>query len=494
MANVSMVDVLFALPILVPSLGALLVLLLDVFLEENWPRGIFTGVVLVGTLGAIKYVSDASGVETTLFSGVLYHDPFSVYFFLIITVTAALTLLMSEGRLRQEGIENPGEFYALYLMATAGAMIFVAAAELITLFLGLEIMSMALYCLCGSAVRLSRSSESALKYFFLGSFSSAFLLFGIALLYGLTGSTQLEVISENLVGSNSFVVAIAMGFLLFGFIFKIGAVPFHFWAPDVYQGAPTPVTAFMACTIKASALGAALRVLWMLFVENYEYYQIWSDAVWMIAILTMIIGNVVALRQRSLKRMLAYSSVGHAGYMLVAFLAPMEWGGGAALLYYIAGYGVMTIGAFGVVLAVTAAGAQERDGDDITTFNGLGNSSPVLAALMTLFLLSLAGLPPGMAGFVGKFYVFSAAVSGGYTGLVIVGVLCSAVSCYYYLRVVVAMYFIPAEAGAGDASVAPTVGLSMGSALGLCAGAVLLLGLFPSFVYDSAKLIVSGLY
>lgn len=490
--NVNLAEVSLLLPILIPALGSLLILMLEVGLKGMWPKGHVTAAILVATIAGVKVVFDAALPGQTILNGMIFHDPFALYFALIIAVTAAITLLMAEGRLKDEGIIATGEFYALYLMATSGAIMFVAAAELITLFLALEIMSMALYCLCGSALRYRRSSESALKYFFLGSFSSAFLLFGVALLYGLTGSTEIVHIASNLDTVSSYALAVAVGFLLVGLIFKVGVVPFHFWTPDVYQGAPTPVTAFMACTIKAAAVGAALRVMWMLFIEDFMHYEIWSGVVWLVALSTMVLGNIVALRQRSLKRMLAYSSVGHAGYMMMAFLAPMTWGGGEAILFYLVGYAAMTLGAFGVVLAVTSKAGDSKDGDDITTMNRLGYSHPLLAAAMTLFMLSLCGLPPGMIGLLGKFYIFSSAVKAGYVGLAIVGVLCSAISCYYYLRVVVAMYFIP-ETNAADEPVA-TVNFSLAGALSICALSVVFLGLFPSMLHQNAKIVIESLF
>jgi NADH-quinone oxidoreductase subunit N len=279
--------------------------------------------------------------------------------------------------------------------------------------------------------------------------------------------------------------------MLVGFVFKIGAVPFHFWAPDVYQGAPTPVTAYMACVIKAAAVGAMLRVLWTSFPSD-ELFVVWSAAVWFIALITMVFGNLVALRQRSMKRMLAYSSIGHAGYIMVGFLAPSSFGGGAAILFYIVSYTIMTLGAFGVVLAVSSNKSDDLAVDDLTRFNRLGYRSPVLAAVMSLFLLSLAGLPPGMAGFLGKFYIFNAAIKADFIGLSIIGVLCSAVSCYYYLRVIVAMYFVPETEAVGDES-APRMSVSLQGALAICGVMIILLGVFPSWLHEGAVKVISSM-
>lgn len=485
-------DLMLVSPLLVLTAGSLLILLIEVFAGDVWPRG---GVAVATLLAALLCVhlnwGGAAGQVfpgQTVFSGVLFSDPLSFYLAFLIIAGTAFVLLMSKEQLAGQGVESPGEFYSLALMSTIGAIIFVSAAELVTLFLGLEIMSMALYCLCGSALRSQRSSESALKYFFLGSFSSAFLLYGIALVYGLTGSMELTEIAARVGSADGPLLYVAIALMAVGFIFKIGAVPFHFWAPDVYAGAPTSVTMYMACVIKAAAFGALLRVFWIAF-RDIALVEMWSGIVWYVAFFTMVLGNLVALRQRNVKRMLAYSSIGHAGYMLVAFVALSPvYGGGAAILFYLVTYTVMTLGAFGVVMAVSAAAGEGEDADDITSFNSLSRRSPMLAALMTLFMLSMAGLPPGMAGLLGKFYVFNAAVKAGYVGIAIVGVLCSAVSCYYYLRVIVAMYFVPEE---GDVSEIGPVSFALNYSLKICAAAVVLLGIFPSAVYDRSVQIIT---
>jgi len=266
-------------------------------------------------------------------------------------------------------------------------------------------------------------------------------------------------------------------------------VPFHFWAPDVYQGAPTPVSAFMATVVKVAAVGALIRIMWGIF--GGDVYAFWVGAVWFLAALTMIIGNVLALRQRSLKRMLAYSSVAHAGYILAAILAPGEFGGGEAILFYLVIYTLMTVGAFGVVLlsAPRAVDTPDAaDADDITRLNGFAKTQPILAALMALFMFALAGLPPGIAGFVGKFYIFHSVVKAEFVGLAIIGVLGSAISCYYYLRVVVAMYFLPENNETGLA-LPPVHTLAVG-ALVVCGVGVVLLGIFPTSLYDAARFVM----
>jgi NADH-quinone oxidoreductase subunit N len=472
-------------PLLVVSLGALLIMILEVFLPSRWPRAEVAAVTLLISLALVIKTSAAYLPGQAIFGGIIFADPFSAFVSFIILFGSLLSLLAGVNRLTVQGVESKGEFYALLLLATAGAMIFATSAELITLFLGLEIMSMSLYCLCGSAIMQRRSAEAALKYFLLGSFSSAFLLFGIALVYGATGTTMIADIPAALANAHRMALFLSMGLMLVGLVFKIGGVPFHFWAPDVYQGSPTMVTAYMATVIKAASIAAALRVMWSMFGADIVF---WSNAVWYIAVLTMVVGNLLALRQRSVKRMLAYSSIAHAGYMMVGLLATGDqYGGAAAILYYLVAYTVMTVGAFGVVMAVSDPHSDDPVPDDIERFNGLGYRKPVLAAVMALFLLSMAGLPPGMAGLLGKIYLFSAAVKANYIGLTIVGVLCSAISCYYYLYIIVKMYFV--EGSKSEDRGAP-VGASLASVLALCSIAVVVLGLFPSALYQKASAMV----
>ncbi|WKZ56503.1 MAG: NADH-quinone oxidoreductase subunit N [Bdellovibrionota bacterium] len=473
-------DIALTSPMWIVTLGALLLLLGDAFTASGWSRSFVSAVILL--LGIVATLLTQSGYweGSTAFSGTIFVDRVSWFFFLLIQGGALLSVLVGMSRLSDERVEAVGEYYVLLLLATVGACMFVASAELITMFIGLETMSLALYCMCGAASSLRRSTESALKYFLLGSFSSAFLLFGISILYGLSASTFIPEIAEVLNRSTPVALAyIGFGLLLVGLAFKIAAVPFHFWAPDVYEGAPTPVTVYMACVVKAAAVGVCLRVLWTMFGGMLDG---WSTAIWYIAFLSMTLGNLLALCQRGLKRMLAYSSIAHAGYITVAFLAPgAAYGGGPAILYYLVAYSLMTIGSFGVVLAVTSKRAGDPRADDISTFHGLGYSNPFLGILMALFLLSLAGIPPGMAGLLGKIYVFNAAMQSDYLGLVVIGVLNSAVSVYYYLRVIVAMYFIePKEA---PVQVGP-LGFSMASILVLCALGILAIGVFPAALYD----------
>jgi NADH-quinone oxidoreductase subunit N len=490
MSETLMADIVASAPLLVLSFGALALLLLEVFLKGSWPREGVTIAFFIVALVSLERVAGSYVDGKTIFSGLMYADTLALFMNALLIAGSVLAIMVGSRRLAGEGIESLGEYLVLVVLATVGAMIFASSAELITMFLGLETMSMALYCLCGAALGRRRSAESALKYFLLGSFSSAFLLYGIALLYGLTGTTSIPAIAGSLAGADQSILFFSLGLMLVGMIFKLGAVPFHFWAPDVYEGAPTPVTAYMACVIKASAVVAALRVLWVGFGGQIVF---WSGAIWLIAVLTMVIGNLAALRQRGLKRMLAYSSVAHAGYLLVAFLAHgPELGGGAAILYYLITYTLMTMGAFAIVLIVAGQGgdvksAEVPNADDISRFNGLGYRRPVVAIVMSLFMLSLAGIPPGMAGLLGKVYIFTAAVKAQYVGLAIIGVLASAISCYYYLRVIVAMYFLGSEGEAATPRPEVPVTPAFIGAVGLCAFGVIYLGINPEPFYELAR-------
>lgn len=480
-------EIVLASPALILSFGAVMVLLVGTYVRRDWQHAPFAGLFLILSLLVVGWQSARYERGLTVLQGFVYADPFVMFFSFVIIAGALLSLLIGMEKLKQERIESPAEYYALLLFSASGALIMASAAELITLFIGLEIMSMALYCLCGAALSLRRSAESALKYFFLGSFSSAFLLYGIAIIYGLTGTTNIEALRWTLMEQDAYLVAIALGLVLVGLVFKIGAVPFHFWAPDVYEGAPTPVTAYMACVIKAAAVAVGLRVIWGAFGALFPD---WSGAVWTIAALTMVLGNVLALKQRSLKRMLAYSSIAHAGYIMVAFLSQGgELEGGAAILYYVLAYTIMTLGAFGVVLAVTSQFAAEPHSDDISRVHGLGYSRPFLGIAMTIFLLSLAGIPPGMAGLLGKVYIFSSAVKSGYVGLAVIGVLSSVVSCYYYLRVIVAMYFVEAREGGEPV---PDAEFSLKGVLAVCVVSVIALGVFPTPVYRLAASVMES--
>jgi NADH-quinone oxidoreductase subunit N len=353
-------------------------------------------------------------------------------------------------------------------------MIMASGAELITVFLGLELMSVALYVLAGYTRTRMISNEAALKYFLLGSFATGFLLYGIALIYGSTGTTEITAISKFIAkaGLQSPTIIMGMALLVIGFGFKAALVPFHMWTPDVYEGAPAPITAFMSAGPKAAAFAAFVRI----FMEALPTLQgEWTGVIWIMAVLTMSVGNIIALVQDNIKRMLAYSSIAHAGYVLVAFLSAGQLGI-SSILYYMLAYTFMNIGAFAVITVLAGKGEERVSIED---YRGFGFKHPFAAIAMTLFLFSLAGIPP-TGGFMGKFYIFSAAVKEGYIGLAIIGVLNSVVSVYYYLRVTVAMYMQdPASAKEREA---PALVFSPAMVLAICISAygVLSLGLFPS--------------
>jgi NADH-quinone oxidoreductase subunit N len=362
---------------------------------------------------------------------------------------------------------NHGEFYALVLFATSGMMLMVAAIDMLPVFLGLELMSIPIYVLAGFDRRKLRSNESAMKYFLIGSFASAILLYGMALLYGVAGATSFTAIRAAFDFDNPMAV-VGLGLVIVGFAFKISSVPFHQWTPDVYEGAPSAVTAFMSVTVKLAAFAALLRVIALSFEPLGPAM---SNVMWVLAALTMVVGNVMALIQDNVKRLLAYSSIAHAGYLLIGFV-PGSPEGYASVLFYLFCYVFMTLGAFAVVVVLAHRG---DDCERVESFAGLAQVRPGLAALMTLFMVSLAGIP-GTAGFMGKLMVFSAAVSAGEVPLAVIGVLMSVVSVYYYLRIPVLMYM--REPSGAE----PRMELATGEAvvLGVCAVGVIYLGILPN--------------
>jgi NADH-quinone oxidoreductase subunit N len=437
------------------------------------------GLVLAGLTAASLW-----GQPSASFQGMAVLDHFALFLDLVILGIAALVVLMSVSYLPQQGIER-GEYYALLLFATFGMMLMGASTDLIALFLGLETFSLALYVLAGFARPRLESEESALKYFLIGSFASGFLLYGVALIYGATGTTNLVGIARYLVMSSGMVARSSMtylglGLLVVGFGYKIAMVPFHMWTPDVYEGAPTSVTAFMAAGTKAAGFAAFLRVLLATFPALRAE---WVPLVALLAVLTMTVGNVIALMQNNIKRMLAYSSIAHAGYVLVAVVAGNQ--AGAAALFYLPAYALMTLGAFAVVIAL---GRPGQEATHIPDYAGLASRQPFLAAMMALFMFALAGFPP-TAGFVGKFYMFGAAVEAGLAWLAVIAVLNSVLSVAYYARVVVLMYMRePTGSGVG---VNP--GMSIKLAPGLVAAVVLAavgtlwFGVFPAGLIDLAR-------
>ncbi|MHC4139940.1 MAG: NADH-quinone oxidoreductase subunit N [Planctomycetota bacterium] len=420
-------------PIVSISIAAIVILLIDVFYRKTFKNnmGYISFLVVVAT-GVVAYTQIGQNVYS--FSNMFVVDNFSVFFNLVFLFSTAIIILMSDNYIKQEGV-NYGEYYTLLLFATVGMMLMAGGADLLTIFLGLEIMSISLYVLAGFTRDKVRSNEASLKYFLLGAFVTGFLLYGIALLYGATGTTNLKgiaaFIAENSGLSNPMIVAGA-SLLIIGFGFKIACVPFHKWSPDVYEGSPTPVTAFMSIGPKAAAFAVFMRVF-LVALPGLE--QKWSIVLWILAVLTMTVGNLVAISQTNIKRMLAYSSIAHAGYALVALIVGGEFGI-ASLLFYMLAYTFMNLGAFAIIIVLGKKGEENANIED---FSGLGYKHPLLAVAMCIFMFSLAGIPP-LVGFIGKFYIFSAAIKSGFIILAIIGMINSVISVYYYLRVTVVIY------------------------------------------------------
>jgi NADH-quinone oxidoreductase subunit N len=420
-------------PAIALTAGLLILLLLE-FFPERPGGGRSASIALVAIAASAFAVWRVRDVRRDLFSGMFVHDGMTVFFTLLFLGIAGVSVLIAWDHVRRTRL-HPAEYQALLLASTLGMILMAAANDLIGVFLGLELMSLALYVMVGLRRNLLESNEASLKYFLLGAFASGFLLYGIALVYGATGSTHLRTIAGFMADSpmlESPLFAVGALLILTGFAFKVAAVPFHMWTPDAYEGAPTSVTAFMSAGAKAAGFAALVRVTLSALAELQAD---WRPVLSALAVLTMTVGNVTALLQTNLKRMLAYSSIAHAGYILVALVAGGP-AGAAASSFYLAVYAFMNLGAFGI-LAMLGREREERVllGD----LAGLGARHPFLALAMTVFLLSLGGIPP-TAGFMGKVYVFGAALDAGHVALVIVGVLNSVVSVYYYLRVTVAMY------------------------------------------------------
>lgn len=477
------VNLLPLLPAIQVLLTALVVLLRDLFIEKHQTKGFLAFISFIGIGLAAAETVALWGAQESAFNDAVMLDNFALFFSLIFLIAAALTILSSIHYVRQAGIHE-GEFYALILFATVGMMLMAAANDLLVFFLGLETMSIAVYVLTGMWRSSSRSSEAAMKYFLMGAFATGFLLYGIALIYGATGSTNLNVIADFLLEQPSDWPLYLVGgtfLLLIGFAFKVGAVPFHFWIPDVYDGAPTPVSGFMSVAVKAAAFAAWARIL---MHQLSPLDADWVFPLWIIAIGTMTLGNLLAIGQISVKRMLAYSSIAHAGYLLIGVVVGEEWGG-LPLLFYLLTYAFMTVGAF-AVLSCLAEGDDPREG--YRDFAGLGFKRPFLGLAMAVFMLSLAGFPP-LAGFAGKFYIFRGAVLSGQLNLAIIGVLNSLLSVIYYLRVIVAMYMEEGGAEGKSFRQAPYVYIAIALAL---AGTIYL-GILPATALDLSRTAFSSL-
>ena len=460
------------LPELVLAAVGMIGLLYEAFARRSSIR-IHLGIALVGLLGAgvaAWRLWDWSAEPVVLGDAVAV-DRFAVVGVLIVVVSAAIGCLIATTWFDRDPAAYRGELYPLVLFAASGMALIVVANDLIVTFLALEILSLSLYVLTGLGAG-SRSTEAAVKYFLLGAFASAVFLYGIAMSYGATGTTKIPEIGRALAGGTGSlsIALVGMVLLAIGFAFKVSAAPFHMWTPDVYQGAPTPITAFMSAATKTAAFLAFMRV----FMVGFQPLTWdWVPLVGAIAVLSVVLGSVVAIAQRDVKRMLAYSSIAHAGFILMGLTNPNVVGTRAAMFYLVV-YSLMTLGAFGTVLLIAVRGEERTD---LASYRGLAGRSPGLAALMTVFMLSLAGIPP-TAGFIAKVGVFGAAIDAGQTWLAIVGVVVSVAAAFFYLRVIVAMYMQSATEADEDAP-GP-----LRYVMGALAAAVLVLGVFPGLLTD----------
>jgi len=478
MITVSTLDFVRIAPELVLSAVALLVMLLEPVTPLGRKKVLgwvaLTGVVVAGitSFGSARFGGSA-------FSASISSDAYSTFFTNLLLAIAGLTLLGSISYLERDAADH-GEFYALILMATAGAAFMVASTDLIMVFVGLEISSISTYILAGYKRGELRSNESSVKYFLLGSFATAFLLYGIAFVYGLTGTTNLDVVREILVNSHPAsgpqLLWLAVLLMFVGLAFKVSVAPFQIWTPDVYQGAPAPVTAYLSTAPKAAAFAVLVRILVGSFGHAPAIGPVVFWLLWISSVLTMCVGNLAALWQSNIKRLLAYSSIAHAGYVLVAITAGGA-DGTSAMLFYLAGYALMNVGAF--ILVAQLAGTGERR-VEIADFTGLAWERPGITACLTVFMLSLAGFP-ATVGFFAKFYVFRSAIHAHLVGLTVIALLNSVVSVYYYLRLIVAMYM---GEGKTEVSEAP-LPAALGFALGVSLVGIFYLGLFPSSLLDS---------
>ncbi|MQA29694.1 MAG: NADH-quinone oxidoreductase subunit NuoN [Luteitalea sp.] len=439
---------------------------------EQMPIGPLGYIGLLGAAISTCLLWDRNAVSF----GVVVADNFSLFVTGVLIIVGVLSLAFSAPTVEREQLPA-GEYYALMLFSLAGMILMAMASDLLVIFLALEVLSLGVYVLTGIRRDSPAATEAAFKYFLLGAFSSAFFLYGIAFTYGMTGSTRLDRIG-SLMAAQSMAPTpmqlLAVGLLLVGFAFKVSAVPFHMWTPDAYEGAPPAVTGFMSTGVKAAAFAAFVRV----FLSAFEPLQSdWSPVLWAVAAATMIVGTVVGVVQSSVKRMLAYSSIAHGGYLLVALVSANDVGKGA-ILFYLLTYAVTNLGAFGVIGLLETG---DRPNDQVRDYAGLWNDHPRLAIAMTLFLLSLGGFPP-LGGFIAKWYVFTAAMQAGYTWLAIIGVLTSVVSVFFYLRIIVMMYMTPSMS---PLQLPP---VPKAAAIGLVASVALVvyLGILPSRVLDWA--------
>ena len=469
------VDYIRILPEIMLSLFGMAIMLIDPLLSDDEQRSHKTlgAIGLAGAIGAIA----ATMYQTQLqpgygFWNMVHVDAFSIFFHFVVTAVTAVVILTSYEYMEVQQI-RAGEYYGLILFGAVGMCLMSSAVELVLIFIALEISSISTYILAGFRRHTAISSESSVKYFLLGSFATAFFLYGVALMFGATGSTSIQVIRQSLAaGNTSMLVYAGIALMFVGLGFKVAAAPFHIWTPDVYEGAPSPVVGFMSTAPKAAVFAVLLRIMFEVNAPGRV------GLIWVAAALSMTIGNVAALVQDNIKRLLAYSSIAHAGYLLVAF-ASLPAQGIPSAMFYTASYAAMNVGAFAVISHFGNAGERYVTLED---YAGLGRRSPLLAATLTIFLLSLIGIPI-TGGFFAKFYVFSAALQANLVGLVIIGVLNSAVGAYYYLRIIVMMYMREPR---GEVPVTP-IPLGLGTALAISALATIYLGILPGRVLEYAS-------
>ncbi len=478
--TIGLKDVSFFSPELTLICVGLILMLLDLIVRK---KEIVAAFAVAGAIVAMYGTYKLYGIyePQTAFNGMFLLDGYANFFKLIFYLNIILTICIS---IKYMAVEKAayGEYYALLMFATTGMMIMASAGDLIVLYLGLELMALSTYILAGLIRTQPRSNEAALKYFFLGAFSSAFLLYGISLTYGLTGTTNIKEIAAALTAlqiSGSPILYLSMIFMIVAFGFKIALVPFHMWAPDVYEGAPTSITAFMSVGPKAAGFAVLGRVLFDAFAMMHVQ---WSSILIPIAVITMAVGSIIALAQTNIKRMLAYSSIAHAGYMLLGIITGTHEGLSSTINYLMI-YLFMNIGAFAIVIMLRREGFQ---GEDLEDYMGLAKSHPLASALMLIFMFSLAGIPP-TAGFVGKFYVFMEVINAGYVYLAIIAVVFSAISAFFYLRVIMYMYMKDPK---GEVTL--TTSPSMSIALAVTAMMILIIGIFPSLLLNLVRSSIMG--
>ena len=459
------------LPEIVLTVFGMIVMLLDPLMDERRSQRTLGTVALVGSLAALAATLFQSQYPGLGFWNMVRVDSFSVFFHFLVAAVTAVVILTSYEYMQVQRI-RAGEYYALVLFGAVGMSLMSSAVELVLIFIALEISSISTYILAGFRRRAAISSESSVKYFLLGSFATAFFLYGVALMFGATGSTSITVIGDALRSGDIPILAyVGVAFMFVGLGFKVAAAPFHVWTPDVYEGAPAPVVGFMSTAPKAAVFAVLLRIMF----EADAPGRLWL--IWVAAALSMTVGNLGALVQDNVKRLLAYSSIAHAGYLLVAYAA-LPNNGIPAAMFYTATYAAMNVGAFAVISHMAGEGERYVTLED---YEGLGRRSPLLAAILTIFLLSLIGIPI-TGGFFAKFYVFSAALQANLVGLVIIGVLNSAVASYYYLRLIVVMYMREARE---EVPVSP-IPLGLGAALAISLAATIYLGVLPGRLLDYA--------